>query len=106
LQAAEFVLLGLRHPAELIGKLLKGVTRMEASSTYQAILAKGMTRGLEKGIEKGLAASILRSGRHQFQTEAPPQFVQRLNAITDVRALEAIEDRLLEVASWDELITE
>lgn len=113
LLAAEFVLMGLRHPAEVIEPLLRGVTRMEESSTYQAILTKGEHRGITKGVAKGrvegrvegMVLSILRFGRRRFRTEPSSLFVQRLNAITDMAVLEALEDRMLEANDWDELLT-
>ncbi len=114
LLAAEFVLLGLRYPAELIEQLLKGVTRMEESTTYQAILTKGLNRGRTQGRAEGhaeghaegLAQSILRIGRHRFHSEPPSQIVQFLHTISDLAKLEALEDRALDATRWDELLLE
>src|SRR5262249_49937084 len=41
LWAATYVLMGLKYEDSFIGQLLQGVERMEESTTYQAILAKG-----------------------------------------------------------------
>jgi predicted transposase YdaD len=118
LLTAEYVLLGLRHPAELVEQLLKGAIRMEESQTYQAILAKGISRGREVGREEGrevgreegratgLVQSILRIGHHRFRAEAPERVLRKLKRITDIAVLESIEERLLDVQSWDQLLTE
>ena len=112
LLAAEIVLMGLRHPAELIEQILQGVTRMEESSIYQAILNKGLTRGqIEGRVEgrvegraAGLFESILRIGRHRFRTEPPQMLVQRLSTIKEIPTLEALEDRALDATNWDEML--
>ena len=122
LQAAEFVLLGLRHSPELIEQLLKGVTRMEESTTYQAILAKGKNigrlqgkaEGKSKGLAEGLAegrlemliASIRRIGRHRFKSEPPLPIESMLKAMTDIPELELLEDRVLDANGWDELLSD
>jgi predicted transposase YdaD len=61
------ILLGLRHQAEFIEKLLEGVIGMEDSTTYQAILKKGLEQGqrlgreegIEEGIEQGLEQGLV-----------------------------------------------
>ncbi len=46
--------------------------------------------------------SILRIGRHRLG-EAPAHVVAKLETITSVEELEALEDRVLDCSSWDAL---
>ena len=72
---------------------------MKESVTYQAIL--------EEGEEKGALAKarkfVLRLGGSRF---GPPEarVTAALEAITDVERLEELGERLLKVATWQELL--
>lgn len=96
LRAATFVLLGLRYPAEMIRQLFQGVIGMRESSTYQLILSEGELREAKK--------LLLLQGRKKF---GPPDeaTAAALEAIADLARLEQLHDRLLEVSSWQELLT-
>lgn len=84
---------------------------LEDSTTYQAILRKGIAQGLERGVAQGVAqgrakeavAMILRIGRKRFAV-SPPDVEQRLNAVNEVEQLERMADRILDVATWDDLL--
>jgi predicted transposase YdaD len=96
LWVATYVLMGLRYESALIDHLLQGVRAMEESVTYQAILEKGRIRGHR--------LSLLRQGQKKF---GPPttEIKAALEAITDSTRLEDLAERLLDVATWEELLT-
>ena len=115
LGAAAYILAGLRHPPELIDRVLMGVLQMEESATYQAILARGRTEGRAEGRVEGQAQGrvegqanearklLLRVGRLRFG--APDDNVSAsLARITDVARLESLVERALKAASWQELL--
>jgi hypothetical protein len=97
--AAAYIMAGLVHPRELIDRVLTGVQEMEESSTYQAILAKGKAVGRAEGVRN----ILLRLGRRRWG-HPPAGVLADLNALTDVSQLEAMTERLSEVASWDDLL--
>jgi hypothetical protein len=68
---------------------------MEESTTYQAILAEGRV--------KEAKAILLRMGRKRF---GPPdeQTAAALERISSISRLEALSERLLDAAGWDDLL--
>lgn len=90
---------------------------MEESTTYQEILEKGMERGMERGIERGMErgmergrlaeaqAMLLRGGSKRFG-DPTQQAELAIKAITDIRRLEELMDRLLSgtAMTWDDLL--
>jgi predicted transposase YdaD len=99
LLAAAFVLTGLRVPKELSERIFGGVRTMRESSTYQGILEEGRIEGEAKGLRK----VILRLGRKQLGVpDAAAEAT--LGAVTDVSRLERMSDRLLDAASWQDLL--
>ena len=91
LRAATFVLLGLRYERAVIAKLFQGVTSMEESSTYQWLISRGEKRAL------------LLQGRKKFGQ--PDESVQEaLDKLDDRAVLDQLCERLLDVASWQELL--
>lgn len=99
LWAATYVLMGLRYDRPVIDNLLSGVMQMEESVTYQAILQ----RGAQQGAIAESRATILRQGRKKFGPPAA-EVEAAVNAIADLPRLEALSDRLLDVATWDDLL--
>jgi predicted transposase YdaD len=110
------VLTGLRLPAAVLASLFERVViHMKESSAYQLILAEGEAKGKAEGEAKGKAEGeargkaaeaktiLLRQGRKRFG-EPDAATVAALQAITDVAYLESLSERLLEVASWQELL--
>jgi hypothetical protein len=57
------ILMGLRYDSKEVDRLLKGVRSMEESSTYQAILEKGIEKGIEKGLQRGVEQGRLEEAR-------------------------------------------
>jgi hypothetical protein len=115
LWAATKVLMGLRCSEEQVEEFISGVSGMilgihgiEESSVYQGIFAKGETKGEAKGEAKGRVEearlAILRLGRKKFG-EPDPQVSTTIDAIDDVDQLNSLMDRILDVSSWDDLLT-
>jgi hypothetical protein len=97
---AAYTLLGLRYEEAIADQLLQGVINMEESTTYQAILAKG--------VAKGLAVAQL---RESLLIEAMPRWGipdQRarsvLDTITEVAELEQLLARVPTAAGWYDLL--
>jgi hypothetical protein len=99
LWTATYVLMGLRYPAALTERLLQGVISMEESSTYQAIVAKGLAKGSLQEAKKFLRLL----GEKRLGTP-DPQATAALDAITEVERLEQLGLRLEEVGNWHELL--
>src|SRR5262249_8269484 len=128
--AATEILLGLNHPKELVKELTEEITTMvlgihgiEESSVYQDIFAKGEAKGRAEGEARGRAEGeargraegeargraaeareiLLRQGRKRL---GPPDesVLDRIAALSDLDRLDLLLDRLLDVASWDELL--
>lgn len=72
---------------------------MRESSTYQAILAEGEAQGRADEARR----ILLRLGRKRF---GPPDARDRaaLQRVRDLERLERLTDRVLDVASWGELL--
>ncbi len=100
------VLMGMRWPRPLTTQLLQGVHGMrilgmkvhgiEESETYQAIV--------EEGEIKGMLRNLLQLGQRRF---GPPtaDTETALRGIADPERLARLVDALLDVSSWDELLT-
>lgn len=81
------------------------------SSTYWMIheegMAEGMAKGIEKGIEKGAAegvrTTLLQIGARRFGS--PTAAVREsFNAVDDIARLHRMGERVLDVATWRELL--
>ena len=68
---------------------------MRESVTYQAILDEGRVDELHR--------TILRQGRERFG-EADETTRQKIEAISDIDALEELSVRLIKVSTWVELL--
>jgi predicted transposase YdaD len=115
LWTATQILLGLRYSAPLVAQILQGVTEMEESTTYQAILEKGRVRGVTQGVAQGVAQGtaqgalqearrlLLRYG--QIRLGPPTEEVRAaLETIKDTARIERMHDRVLQVPTWAELL--
>ena len=92
-----FLLSGLRINTDFAEQLFQGASAMHESTTYQSLLQKGGVAMLKK--------TILRLGEKRFS--APPESIAvRLSAVDDVAQLERLADRILDVASWEELLAD
>lgn len=102
LWTATSILLGLRYPRRAVAQLLSGVTNMEESDTYQAILEKGIDRGVRRGRFEEARDALLRLGRRRF---GPPDAaaLALVDAVTELARLERLQERVLDVGTWKEL---
>ncbi len=101
------MLMGLRYSDEETAEMIQGVSHMlygirgiEESSVYQGILKKGEVRGRAEDAR----TILIRHGTKKF---GPPteQAVAQIAAVADIDRLHDLVDRVLDVASWDELLT-
>jgi predicted transposase YdaD len=104
LWTAVLVLMGLRYSEAVITQLLQGVRGMKESVTYQAILKEGREEGREEGRVEEARALLLRLGNKRFGPPSEPARAT-LEAISAVDRLELLSERLLDVESWEELLT-
>jgi predicted transposase YdaD len=105
LRTAAPILRGLRHPQETLKTLFQGVRGMRESLAYQMILEEGREEGREQGMLRGTRQTLIRQGRKRFGPPSP-EVVARLEAILSLDRLQQLADRLLDVSSWEELLTE
>ena len=104
LWTSAFVLMGLSYPEGLIRQLLRGVTSMEDSVTYQAIIGEGRAKGKAEGKAEEARVILLRQGKRKFGR--PDRGTsQPLKAIQDLERLERLLDRILEASSWRDLLS-
>jgi hypothetical protein len=99
LLTAAFVLSGLRLRRNLLRNVIQGVRAMPVdmrdSDTYLAIMEEGAVAALHR--------ALLRLGRKRFG-EPDPATQGSLKAIVDLPRLERLSERLLDVATWKELL--
>jgi hypothetical protein len=100
LWAATYFLMGLRYPVDETTRALRGDRAMKESVTYQATLEEGRVEGAVCEARKFL----LLMGRKRLG-EPPAQIATALEGITDLTRLEHLGERLLEVSSWQELLS-
>jgi predicted transposase YdaD len=108
----------MNHPKELVKALTQEITTMvlgihgiEDSSVYQDIFAKGRAEGRAEGEARGRAEgeveearkTLLRLG-HKRLGPLDQSLEGRIAAIGDLDRLDDLIDRLLEVATWEELL--
>src|ERR1019366_1317756 len=95
LMTAAYVLTGLRVERGELGPIYDGVKIMHESSAYELIL--------EEGAIKEAKRFLLRAGKKKL---GPPDesVIQTLQAIQDLDCLNRLEDALLSVSSWQELL--
>jgi hypothetical protein len=101
LWVAAILLTGLIYPKDLIRPLFQGIQAMKESSAYELILDEGRAEG-----EVREAIKLLKKlGTRRF---GPPDHsvVVAIEAITDLERIEFLLERLLEAASWQELLTQ
>jgi predicted transposase YdaD len=95
LLTASFVLTGLRVSKQRVIELFQGVRKMRDSTAYQAILDEGRAEEARQ--------LLLRLGRKKWGA-VDSTVEQTVRAIEDVDRLELLIERVLETASWQELL--
>ncbi len=121
------ILMGLRYEKEQVDKIIEGVSAMlfgirgiEESSVYQGILRRGLlegetigrAQGLAEGRVEGLAEGALEHARktllrHGGKKLGPPneRVEAEIAALGDLDRLNELIDRVLDVSTWDELLS-
>jgi hypothetical protein len=91
--------------------MILGIRGIEESSVYQDIFAKGEAKGRAEGEAKGRAEGEVEEARKillglgRKRLGQPDERVLALVAgISDPDRLNLLLDRILDVASWDELL--
>jgi len=103
LWSATLLLLGLRYDPDEARHLLRGVTGMRESSTYQAILAEGREEGREEGRTDEARRLLIRLGSRKFgQPDAGT--AAALGRLDDLAVLEHLSDALFTATSWEQLL--
>jgi predicted transposase YdaD len=98
LETATYFLLGLRLPSAVAVQLFRRGSTMKESTTYQATVEEGRVEGLLIKARQ----TLRRLGSKRFG--APSEAVsEKLDAIASEQTLDALTDRIYEVASWEEL---
>jgi predicted transposase YdaD len=101
--AATYILMGLRYSAELAAQLMHGVVSMEESTTYQAILRRGLQEGREEGRRmEARRILFLTCEKHFGAPDASSQAA--LESIQDVDRLEDLIARASSAAGWHDLL--
>jgi hypothetical protein len=96
---------GLRYDKMRILDLFRSLNMiLEDSSTYQWDKQRFLQEGTAKGSILEARGLIVRLGTKKFQSAPPAEVLAALEAITDRERLEEIADRVLDSASWGELI--
>ncbi|MGE3912527.1 MAG: hypothetical protein AB7K36_24410 [Chloroflexota bacterium] len=103
LWAATFLLLGLRYDERTVREMVRRMSWLQESSTYQAILAEGREEGREEGRAEIARRFVLDLGTETFG--APDQAtVAALQEISDLTTLERLHRRILTATNWAELL--
>lgn len=119
LWTATLLLLGLRYDERTAHEVVRNMSWLQESSTYQAILEQGREVGREQGREEGREEGraqgqeigravearrmLLRQGEHRFGSP-PASVVAAIESISDIDRLEQLSLKLLTATGWDELL--
>lgn len=103
LWTATRVLMGLRFSEEKASMLLQGVRHMRESVTYQAIVAEGEAKGRAEGKAAEARHLLLRLGRKRLGA-IDAKTKAAIEEISSIAQLEDLSERVLDVASWQELL--
>ncbi len=107
LWAAAYLLAGIRFSLEVYQKMFEQLDWLEDSASYQFILQKGKDEGKIEGKIEGAVEEaqkmLLRLGSRRFGLP-DAQTTAALEAVTDLKQLEDLGERLLTASSWQELL--
>jgi hypothetical protein len=110
LWAATKVLMGLRYPNDqvevftrAVSAMILGIRGIEESSVYQDIFGQGEAKGRVEGAVAEARKTLLRLGLRKL---GPPSdaIEARITALADLDRLNDLLDRILDVATWDQLL--
>jgi predicted transposase YdaD len=105
----------LKYPKEHVDEITQGVSAMilgirgiEESSVYQDIFAKGETEGRTEGRAEGRVEeareAVLTVGRKRLG-QPEDGVIRQINAMDEVNQVNSLLVRILDVSSWDDLLT-
>jgi len=100
---------GISRSPDDVDWFTEKMLRLEESSVYQAIFQRGFRIGFERGYERGRRLEVhlrflKRVGTRKFGNPTSA-VIARLDSMQELERLEAIEDRLWDVSTWDELLS-
>jgi hypothetical protein len=111
---AAWILIGMRVPRSTLKTFQEAMSMVDLrdSSTYQLILEEGLAEGLAKGEAQGLAkgeadgirTTLLQIGSRRLGLPSAA-VKESLNAVGDIARLRRMSDRLLDVTTWQELLS-
>ena len=105
LVSSTFFLAGLRYNDAQIDKFrLRFDMTLEDSKSYQMVLRMGAERGEAKGKLEGARSLLVRQATKRFGVP-PAAALARLQAVTDPGLLEPLAERVLDAATWDDLVS-
>jgi predicted transposase YdaD len=105
LWVSAYLLAGLLYPKDFTRPLFRGIRAMKESSSYQAILEEGREEGRSEGETKEAIKILKKLGTRRFGSP-DLSVLATIEAITDLERIESLSERLLDVSSWEELLTE
>ena len=76
---------------------------LEDSTTYQRVMRLGAEKGRLEGKLEVTRSFLLRIGAKRFGPP-PASVIARLQAVLNPDLLDPVVDRVLDVATWDELV--
>jgi predicted transposase YdaD len=84
-----------------VSAMILGIRGIEESSVYQEIFAQREAKGEARGEAR---EAVLTVGRKRL---GPPEegVIRQINAMVEVNQLNSLLVRILDVSSWDELLT-
>ena len=108
LWTAAHILMGMRFTPSVAETLLEGVMDLEQySSTYQAIVRKGLKQGREQGREQGRLEQarkiLLVLGADRFG-EPSARIMAEIEGVADPDRLQEMTRRVLHSSGWEELL--
>ena len=97
-----YLLLGLKYENEKAISLMKGVVGMEASSTYKAIVERGILIGETRGIQLEARNVVLNMGKAIFG-EPSQETIKKIESVPTIEELHKLQMRLiLGLNTWEE----
>jgi predicted transposase YdaD len=100
---ATYVLAALRYRAEVL-RMIESLRRaMRDSWAYQEIVEEGRVEGLAAGRAEGARLTLLRIGTRRLGRPSAAT-VAALEATSDVEHIERMAERVLDAATWDEVL--
>jgi hypothetical protein len=79
---------------------------MKESASYQAILEEGAQIGFSRAKSEGVRDMLIRVGTKKFGAAPNARVLALLEAVSDVKRLGDLGDRVLDVSGWDELLAD